>query len=94
MGYNHKLVSEALTADKEGRVDGPCFAIMDMRDKLRSAVRGLNFVSRDKHGSKVTPIPLRENGDFGVEWPGGFFDERYQDTVALLRLKATRDKKR
>lgn len=48
MGYNHKLVSEALTADKEGRVDGPCFAIMDMRDKLRSAVRGLNFVSRDK----------------------------------------------
>jgi hypothetical protein len=45
------------------------------------------FVNRDSGGSQVQPIPLKKNGDFGEEWPGGFFDERYDDTMALLQLK-------
>jgi predicted ATPase len=39
----------------------------------------------------VSKIPLKENGDFAADWPGGFFDERYEDTMALLQLKAKGD---
>nr|MDQ3819082.1 DUF3696 domain-containing protein [Acidobacteriota bacterium] len=46
------------------------------------------FVDRDARGSRVQTIPLKENGDFGGTWPGGFFDERYEDTMALLQLKS------
>ena len=51
------------------------------------------YVDRDRRGSRVSTIPLKENGDFGADWPGGFFDERYEDTMALLQLKATGDRK-
>lgn len=36
----------------------------------------VNFVNRTKSGSIFTTIPILQNGDFGVEWPEGFFDER------------------
>ena len=44
----------------------------------------INYIDRTARGSRVTTIPLKQNGDFGAEWPGGFFDERYQDTMALV----------
>ncbi len=47
----------------------------------------VNFVTRTRAGSRVHPIPILENGDFGAPWPDGFFDERYQDTMQLLELK-------
>jgi predicted ATPase len=46
------------------------------------------YVDRDSDGSHAQMIPLKENGDFGATWPGGFFDERYEDTMALLQLKS------
>ncbi len=46
------------------------------------------FVDRGPGGSRVHTIPLNKNGDFGAAWPGGFFDERYEDTIALLQLKS------
>ncbi|MEK6334278.1 MAG: DUF3696 domain-containing protein [Acidobacteriota bacterium] len=46
------------------------------------------YVDRDAHGSRVLTIPLKSNGDFANDWPGGFFDERYEDTMDLLRLKS------
>jgi hypothetical protein len=49
------------------------------------------YVDRDHRGSRVSKIPLKENGDFAADWPGGFFDERYEDTMALLQLKAKGD---
>jgi predicted ATPase len=51
----------------------------------------VNYVSRSRTGSQVKSIPILKNGDFGAEWPTGFFDERYQDTMALLKLKAEGD---
>lgn len=44
----HTRVSTVKEAEQEGRVDGPCFAVMELRDKLTSAMRGLHFVNRDK----------------------------------------------
>jgi len=48
------------------------------------------YVERTKSGSRVYPIPILENGDFGADWPEGFFDERYEDTMLLLQLKTQR----
>jgi ABC-type cobalamin/Fe3+-siderophores transport system ATPase subunit len=69
------------------------------RARLRVAQRKLDpkrvviiYVDRDSHGSQAQVIPLKENGDFGATWPGGFFDERYEDTMALLELKSEGDK--
>jgi hypothetical protein len=45
------------------------------------------YVSRDKRGSHAQAIPILENGEFGSEWPEGFFEERYQETLALLNAK-------
>jgi predicted ATPase len=42
------------------------------------------YVHRDRKGSHVLHIPILDNGDFGVEWPEGFFEERYKDTMNLL----------
>lgn len=50
----------------------------------------INYISRTKSGSRVKQIPLLPNGEFAEEWPGGFFDERYEDTMVLLRLKGRR----
>jgi hypothetical protein len=47
----------------------------------------VNYVSRSRTGSRVQSIPILQNGDFGAEWPEGFFDERYEDTLRLLQLK-------
>jgi len=46
--YKFELVSDALTREQKGEVDGPCFAVMELRDKLKSAMRGLQFINRDK----------------------------------------------
>jgi predicted ATPase len=46
------------------------------------------YVDRDSQGSYVSVIPLTKSGDFASDWPGGFFDERYEDTMHLLRLKS------
>jgi hypothetical protein len=51
------------------------------------------YVDRDPRGSSVSTIPLEKNGDFATDWPGGFFDERYEDTMALLQLKSKGEKK-
>lgn len=47
----------------------------------------VNYVQRNSSGSEVRSIPILRNGDFGAEWPAGFFDERYEDTMHLLHLK-------
>jgi hypothetical protein len=49
----------------------------------------INFVSRDKKGSHVLTIPVKSDGSFGTDWPEGFFDERYQDSLRLMSLKSS-----
>jgi predicted ATPase len=48
------------------------------------------YVDRTSNGSHITPIPVMSNGEFGATWPNGFFDERYEDTMALLKLRSKR----
>ena len=52
----------------------------------------INFVERTDYGPKVHSIQLDSSGEFDVKWPGGFFDERYEDTMALLRLRSDKSR--
>jgi len=48
------------------------------------------FVSRDKDGSHIQEIPISEAGDFVNDWPDGFFEERYSDTLELASAQFKR----
>jgi len=62
------------------------------RGELQSSRVIVVYVARSSSGSRVHPIPIRPDGELGASWPGGFFDERYEDTLALLQLKGREDK--
>ena len=57
------------------------------RGELPHSHMVVNYVERRRAGGTVVSIPILENGDFGKPWPEGFFDERYEDTMMLLKLK-------
>jgi predicted ATPase len=50
----------------------------------------IQFVDRDKNGSRVTLIDLDAAGNFSRNWPGGFFDERYHETMRIADAQAGR----
>ena len=50
------------------------------------------FVERSKTGTRVHEIQIDELGEFDREWPRGFFDERFQDTLRLLEIKGSRNR--
>lgn len=49
------------------------------------------YVDRTRAGSRFTAIPLDASGDFTAGWPKGFFDERFEDTMELLRLRGAEE---
>ena len=57
------------------------------RGNLDAADVMILYVDRDKDGSRAVPIPLDSNGDFLAKWPNGFFEERFEDTMQLARLR-------
>jgi hypothetical protein len=61
--------------------------ILVAQGRLRPEHVVINYVRRTKRGSEVRSIPLLPSGEFAKEWPGGFFDERYEDTMTLLNLR-------
>lgn len=44
----------------------------------------VHHVVRDGLASHLLPVGIRENGQLDYEWPGGFFDDRMDDLVAIL----------
>ena len=38
------------------------------------------YVDVGESGAQVMSLPLDENGDFTIHWPGGFFEERINET--------------
>ena len=66
MGYKHEKVSDALTRQQAGQVDGPCFAVMELRDKIKQSVRGLQFIERNKKSLYI----YRDDCPFVLGWIG------------------------
>jgi len=46
------------------------------------------YVDREKSGSCITRIGLTKAGEFTRDWPSGFFDERYRDSLELLEINS------
>ena len=66
MGYKHEKVSDALTKQQAGQVDSPCFAVMELRDKIKQSVRGLQFIERNKKSLYI----YRDDCPFVLGWIG------------------------
>lgn len=54
----------------EGRLDHDDAAVM--------------HVIRRGEASEIEPVPIQDNGQLDYQWPGGFFDDRMDDLVAIL----------
>ena len=75
-GYEHKLVSEVLTKQQEGVLTATdataCLATIDLRDRVKSAMRGLDFIDRNRQSVWV----YRDDCPYVLGWIG-FGDYRY-----------------
>ena len=49
-------------------------------------VRVVYIGNIEEKGSVVVPLRLNEQGDFVDEWPGGFFEEGFDDVFGLEQL--------
>lgn len=47
--------------------------------KLTPAHLSVLYVNQTDNGVEVTQLPVTEDGDFGEEWPSGFFEERFDE---------------
>jgi hypothetical protein len=50
----------------------------------------VQYVDRDQDGSRAQAIDLDEAGDFVQDWPEGFFDERFKETMKIAEAQAKR----
>ena len=50
----------------------------------------IHYIDRDNHGSHAITIGLDEAGDFTRDWPDGFYDERYVETMKIAEAQAKR----
>jgi predicted ATPase len=44
----------------------------------------VRHVIREGASSRIEDVPVKENGQLDYQWPGGFFDDRMDDLVAIL----------
>lgn len=54
----------------------------------------IHYVDRDADGSNVVTIGLDADGDFTRDWPDGFYDERYHETMKIAEAQAKRARPR
>lgn len=45
------------------------------------------YIQPNSSGHRVIPIPLNEKGKFLAEWPKGFFEENYQESLKLSKAR-------
>ena len=45
------------------------------------------YIQPNSSGHQVIPIPLNEKGEFLAEWPKGFFEENYQESLKLSKAR-------
>ena len=50
----------------------------------------IHYIDRDGEGSHIQTIGLDDLGDFTSDWPEGFYDERYHETMKIAEAQARR----
>jgi hypothetical protein len=58
------------------------------RGTLSAGDVAILYVDRSQKGSKVQMMGVNQRGDLTTDWPEGFFEERYRDTLTLVGLKS------
>lgn len=56
--------------------------------KLSASDVMIHYVDRDEGGSHALTIELDELGNFSRDWPEGFYDERYWETMKIAEAQA------
>lgn len=54
----------------------------------------VHYIDRDEDGSHAVTIEIDDAGDFTSDWPDGFYDERYHETMKIAEAQARRAKVR
>lgn len=62
--------------------------ILRIQNKIKDKILSPNdvsiiYVEATPLGSRVLEIPMDQDGDFMVDWPDGFFDERFKEVFGL-----------
>jgi hypothetical protein len=57
------------------------------KGKLRPEDVRFYYTLPNSKGHKVIPIPLNTKGEFLAEWPKGFFEEGYQESLKLSKAR-------
>jgi hypothetical protein len=55
---------------------------------MRASDVAIQYIDRNKSGSYAVSIDLDDAGDFTRDWPDGFFDERYRETMKIAEAQA------
>lgn len=56
--------------------------------KLAASDVIIHYIDRDEQGSHAQTIGLDDLGDFTADWPDGFYDERYHETMKIAEAQA------
>lgn len=62
--------------------------------KMKASDVVIHYIDRDEKGSHATTIGLDDAGDFNCDWPDGFYDERYHETMKIAEAQAKRGRSR
>lgn len=62
--------------------------------KMKASDVIIHYVDRDADGSHVVTLGLDDLGDFTRDWPDGFYDERYLETMKIAEAQAKRARPR
>jgi predicted ATPase len=54
----------------------------------------IHYIDRDEDGSHAVTIGVDDAGDFTRDWPDGFYDERYRETMKIAEAQARRSRRR
>ncbi|MCY1294490.1 hypothetical protein D9M70_437880 [compost metagenome] len=62
--------------------------ILRIQNKIKDKTLSPNdvsiiYVEATPLGSRVLEIPMDRDGDFMVDWPDGFFDERFKEVFGF-----------
>ncbi len=57
------------------------------KGKLRPEDVKIYYIQPHPSGHRVVPIPLNKKGQFLAEWPKGFFEEAYKESVKLSKAR-------
>jgi len=64
--------------------------LLVVEGKMKAQDIAIQYIDRGVDGSYAVSIDLDDAGDFTRDWPDGFYDERYRETMKIAEAQARR----